>query len=73
MTVNCVPDHDQESFLSDIYPLRRPVVLQNVCFGKALEVWTPGYLAEKVGSSLVKVHVCPVPHMDFLRKNFQYK
>lgn len=35
--------------------------------------WTPDYLASKVGSVEVKVHVTTNPRMDFINKNFAYK
>ena len=71
-----VPIHQvdsSEQFHAQIYPSRRPAVLLGVPLGAAPSLWTPEYLSEKVGERLVKVHVSPVPQMDFVRKNFVYR
>ena len=76
MTTVAVPIHQvdsSEQFHAQIYPSRRPAVLRGVPLGAAPSLWTPEYLSEKVGERLVKVHVSPVPQMDFVRKNFVYR
>ncbi|XP_042586364.1 tRNA wybutosine-synthesizing protein 5-like [Cyprinus carpio] len=66
-------DVDRETFLRDIYPLRRPAVLKRVPLGPCVRAWTVSYLAQKGGDREVKVHVSPEPRMDFLHKNFVYR
>ena len=63
----------EETFQNDVYTKRKPMILKNLEFGDAKRLWTPGYLEEAIGSTSVKIHVSPVPEMDFLKKNFQYK
>ncbi|KAI4877965.1 hypothetical protein NFI96_020743 [Prochilodus magdalenae] len=67
------PAVDQELFLKEIYPLRKPAVLRGVPLGPCVEKWTVDYLAEKGGDKDVKIHVSSVPQMDFLHKNFIYR
>lgn len=62
-----------EEFHSTVYPTRRPTILRGVSLGPAPSLWTPSYLAEKCGSLPVKIHVSPVPQMDFINKNFVYR
>lgn len=62
-----------ETVLSEILRKRTPVVLRNLDIGKAKELWNSKYLAEKIGDTPVKIHVCPIPQLDFLKKNFLYK
>ncbi|XP_059417909.1 tRNA wybutosine-synthesizing protein 5 [Carassius carassius] len=66
-------DVDRETFLGDIYPLRKPAVLKRVPLGPCVCAWTVSYLAQKGGDREVKVHVSPEPRMDFLHKNFVYR
>eukprot|EP00112_Aurelia_sp_Birch-Aquarium-sp1_P004584 Seg152.6 transcript_id=Seg152.6/GoldUCD/mRNA.D3Y31 product="tRNA wybutosine-synthesizing protein 5" protein_id=Seg152.6/GoldUCD/D3Y31 len=63
----------QETFLNEICSRRQPAVLRNVEIGNARNLWTTEYLAKSIGNIPVKIHVCPIPQMDFLRKNFLYK
>ena len=62
-----------EEFRATVYPTRQPTVLKGVSLGPAPSLWTPQYLASKCGIRPVKVHVTPVPQMDFIRKNFVYR
>ena len=62
-----------DQFHELVYPARRPAVLRGAPLGRAPSLWTPGYLAEKCGERPVRVHVSPVPQMDFIRKNFVYR
>ena len=62
-----------EEFHSTVYPTRRPTILRGISLGSAPSLWTPSYLAEKCGGLPVKVHVSPVPQMDFIKKNFVYR
>lgn len=62
-----------EQFHDQVYPARRPAVLRGVPLGPAPSLWTPDYLCGKCGERPVKVHVSPVPQMDFIRKNFVYR
>lgn len=52
---------------------RLPFVLMGANIGSCLEKWTPEYLSEVLGEEEVKVHVSEFQHLDFLKKNFQYK
>ncbi|KAF5903290.1 tRNA wybutosine-synthesizing protein 5 [Clarias magur] len=71
--VSVFTDVDQELFIKEIYPLRKPAVLKGVPLGPCVEKWTVDYLAAKGGDREVKVHVSSVPQMDFLHKNFIYR
>ena len=62
-----------EVFYKEISQKRKPAVLRDLDIGKARELWTSGYLADAIGDTAVKIHVCPVSQMDFLKKNFLYK
>ena len=62
-----------DQFHELVYRTRRPAVLRGAPLGAAPSLWTPRYLAEKCGERPVKVHVSPVPQMDFIRKNFVYR
>ncbi|XP_061580310.1 tRNA wybutosine-synthesizing protein 5 [Cololabis saira] len=64
---------DREGFLRDIYPQRRPALLRGVDLGPCLDRWTLEYLGQREGDANVKIHVCTLPRMDFLHKNFVYK
>ncbi|MBN3323977.1 TYW5 protein, partial [Atractosteus spatula] len=64
---------NKDRFLQDIHPLRTPAVLRGISLGPCTERWTVDYLSEKGGTTEVKIHVSPVPQMDFLRKNFLYR
>ncbi|KAM9486998.1 tRNA wybutosine-synthesizing protein 5 [Clarias gariepinus] len=71
--VSVFTDVDQELFIKEIYPLRKPALLKGVPLGPCVEKWTVDYLAAKGGDREVKVHVSYVPQMDFLHKNFIYR
>jgi len=60
-------------FHQRISPKREPAVLRNLDIGEDWKNWTSEYLANKIGDVPVKIHVSPVPQMDFLKKNFLYK
>ena len=62
-----------ERFKALVYPARQPAILKGVALGPAPSLWTPDYLAEKCGDRPVKLHVSPVPEMDFIQKNFVYR
>ena len=62
-----------EQFHALVYPTRQPAVLRGVPLGRAPSLWTPDYLAGQCGDQPVKVHVSPVPQMDFIQKNFVYR
>ncbi|XP_069471899.1 tRNA wybutosine-synthesizing protein 5 isoform X1 [Ambystoma mexicanum] len=64
---------DKSTFLQDIYPLRKPVVLRGVDLGTCTTKWTVDYIIKAGGNADVKVHVSTVPQMDFLHKNFIYR
>ena len=67
------PNDDGSYFKEIIYPERLPVILKSVNIGTACSTWTPNYLANALGDIPVKVHVCAVSELDFLKKNFLYK
>ena len=67
------PNDDGSYFKKIIYPERLPVILKSVNIGTACSTWTPNYLANALGDIPVKVHVCAVSELDFLKKNFLYK
>ena len=69
MRESCASDQ----FHTLVYPTRQPAVLRGVPLGPATSLWTPDYLCEKCGDLPVKVHVSPVPQMDFIKKNFIYR
>ena len=60
-------------FCEQISVKRKPAVLRNLDIGEGWKTWTPEYLASAIGSVPVKLHVCPVSQMNFLKKNFLYK
>ena len=63
-----------QSFQSTIYPLSKPALLRDIDLGAALDLWkSTDYLATRVGSRPVKIHVSPSPKMDFVSKNFLYR
>lgn len=64
---------DRTTFLQDIYPLRKPVVLKGICLGTCTTKWTVDYISHAGGSREVKIHVSTSPQMDFLHKNFMYR
>ncbi|XP_062312400.1 tRNA wybutosine-synthesizing protein 5 [Osmerus eperlanus] len=66
-------DMDEDGFVREIYPMRRPALLRGVCLGPCLERWTVEYLKQIGGNRDVKVHVSTLPRMDFLGKNFVYR
>ena len=63
----------KEEFHSLVYPTRQPTILRGIDLGRASHVWTHDHLCQRCGSRPVKVHVCPVAQMDFIKKNFAYK
>jgi len=63
----------EKYFIENIYPLRKPAVLQGFEIGSCIQKWSPQYLANQVGSFDVKIHVATNPQMDFLTKNFAYR
>ena len=62
----------KDEFLGQVYPTRKPAILRGVDLGPATQLWTPEYLCQ-CWKGTVKAHVCPVPQMDFIKKNFAYK
>ena len=62
-----------EQFHALVYPTRRPTVLKGVPLGSAPSLWTPDYLSERCGAQPAKLHVSPVPRMNFIQKNFVYR
>ncbi|XP_068101346.1 tRNA wybutosine-synthesizing protein 5 isoform X2 [Hyperolius riggenbachi] len=66
-------DVNKQRFLQEIYPLRKPVVLQDLDLGVCRTQWTLDYMSRKGGGKEVKIHVSEVPQMDFIKKNFIYR
>lgn len=64
---------DEATFLERVYPTKRPAILRGIDLGRAPHLWTVDHLCAKCGSRPVKVHVCPMPQADFIKKNFAYK
>ncbi|XP_067843911.1 tRNA wybutosine-synthesizing protein 5 isoform X4 [Heptranchias perlo] len=64
---------DKETFLREIYPLRKPAVLKGIHLGTCTSKWTVDYLSTTGGSQEVKIHVASVPQMNFINKNFIYR
>ncbi|XP_055487138.1 tRNA wybutosine-synthesizing protein 5-like [Leucoraja erinacea] len=64
---------DKDTFLREVYPLRKPAVLKGIYLGACTSKWTVDYLSSAGGSQEVKVHVASVPQMDFINKNFNYR
>ena len=60
-------------FQERVYELRKPCLLKGLDIGSAPLLWTPEYLRERCGGRSVRVHVTPVPQMDFINKNFMYR
>ena len=53
---------------------RKPIILRGQDIGGVTNKWSAvDYLAERGGAKPVKIHVSPVPQMDFINKNFAYK
>ena len=53
---------------------RHPVVLRGLNIGTCVDKWKyVDYLKEAGGAHPVKIHVSPVPQMDFINKNFLYR
>ena len=73
ITVPVVHVDSVEQVQAVVYHTRRPTVLKGVPLNVAPSLWTPEYLADACGSQSVKLHVSPVPQMDFIRKNFVYR
>jgi hypothetical protein len=62
-----------ETFLNEIYPKRRPVILTGVSLGKCTSLWTPEHLKKMCGDKEVSVHASNYRTMDFINKNFVFK
>jgi tRNA wybutosine-synthesizing protein 5 len=52
---------------------RYPFILHKFDIGSCQDRWTTDYLANKIGSKPVRIHVSQDPMMDFVRKNFTYE
>ncbi|XP_046399477.1 tRNA wybutosine-synthesizing protein 5-like [Ischnura elegans] len=65
--------HSEQAFKDHVSFRREPAILRGANVGECVKVWSPEYLARKVGNLPVKIHVSPTPKMDFIRKNFMYK
>ena len=64
----------EDQFRSVIHPKRHPAILRGLDVGCCVEKWSADYLAEKVGSKPVSIHVSNTGQMSFLKpKNFEYK
>nr|XP_051704285.1 tRNA wybutosine-synthesizing protein 5 isoform X3 [Oryctolagus cuniculus] len=63
----------EEQFLRDLYPQRKPLVLEGIDLGPCTSKWTVDYLSQIGGKKDVKVHVAAVAQMDFISKNFVYR
>lgn len=63
----------EEQFLRDLYPQRKPLVLEGIDLGPCTSKWTVDYLSQVGGKKDVKVHVAAVAQMDFISKNFVYR
>ncbi|CAI9558318.1 unnamed protein product [Staurois parvus] len=64
---------DKTRFLQEIYPLRKPAVLQDLDLGVCKSQWTLDYMSRKGGGREVKIHVSELPQLDFIKKNFLYR
>lgn len=56
-----------------IHTNRKPALFRGIDIGPCSKLWTFDYLASKIGSLNVKVHVSVDSKMDFINKNFTYK
>ncbi|XP_029789998.1 tRNA wybutosine-synthesizing protein 5 isoform X2 [Suricata suricatta] len=63
----------QEQFTQQLYPQRKPLVLEGIDLGACTSKWTVDYLSQVGGEKAVKVHVAAVAQMDFISKNFLYR
>ena len=52
---------------------REPVIFRGVDIGVCSKRWTSDYLAEALGDTEVKIHVCSEDKLDFVNKNFVYR
>ena len=60
-----------DQFRLDIQPKRHPVILRGLDVGCCVEKWSAEYLAGKVGSKPVSIHVSNTGKMSFIKpKNF---
>ncbi|MBN3291791.1 TYW5 protein, partial [Polypterus senegalus] len=66
-------DVDKDKFIREIYPLRKPALLKGIDLGSCTEKWTVDYLANNGTDCSVKIHVCNIPQLDFINKNFLYR
>ncbi|XP_040827877.1 tRNA wybutosine-synthesizing protein 5 [Ochotona curzoniae] len=63
----------EAQFLQDLYPQRKPLVLEGIDLGPCTSKWTVDYLSQVGGKQDVKIHVAAVAQMDFISKNFVYR
>ncbi|XP_058520781.1 tRNA wybutosine-synthesizing protein 5 isoform X2 [Ochotona princeps] len=63
----------EAQFLHDLYPQRKPLVLEGIDLGPCTSKWTVEYLSRAGGKQDVKIHVAAVAQMDFISKNFVYR
>ncbi|XP_036756403.1 tRNA wybutosine-synthesizing protein 5 isoform X2 [Manis pentadactyla] len=63
----------QEQFMQQLYPQRKPLVLEGIDLGACTSKWTVEYLSQVGGKKEVKIHVAAVAQMDFISKNFVYR
>ncbi|XP_077509433.1 tRNA wybutosine-synthesizing protein 5-like [Amblyomma americanum] len=71
--IGCWDNVDEETFRTEIYPVRQPAILRGVPVGRCTSLWDRDYLCTRGGTRSVKVHVSQERHMDFLSKNFVYR
>ncbi|GAB5575865.1 tRNA wybutosine-synthesizing protein 5 [Prionailurus iriomotensis] len=57
----------QEQFTQQLYPQRKPLVLEGIDLGACTSKWTVDYLSQVGGKKEVKIHVAAVAQMDFIR------
>uniref|UniRef100_A0A673T3M3 tRNA-yW synthesizing protein 5 n=1 Tax=Suricata suricatta TaxID=37032 RepID=A0A673T3M3_SURSU len=57
----------QEQFTQQLYPQRKPLVLEGIDLGACTSKWTVDYLSQVGGEKAVKVHVAAVAQMDFIK------
>uniref|UniRef100_A0A8P0ND66 tRNA-yW synthesizing protein 5 n=4 Tax=Canis lupus TaxID=9612 RepID=A0A8P0ND66_CANLF len=57
----------QDQFMQQLYPQRKPLVLEGIDLGACTSKWTVDYLSQVGGSKEVKIHVAAVAQMDFIK------
>lgn len=57
----------QEQFTQQLYPQRKPLVLEGIDLGACTSKWTVDYLSQVGGKKEVKIHVAAVAQMDFIK------